>query len=118
MIKNIRNLFLFLFLLTNCSFDHKSGIWSGNQEEKARIAELERIENSEIETLKIYDQENIFAEEIVTTTNVILSEPKKNEAWKMSGLNLQNSLGNIYLPSIRFSVFSYLCVRVKLKRFI
>ena len=100
MIKNIRNLFLFLFLLTNCSFDNKSGIWSGNEEEKARIAELERIENSEIEILKIYDQGNIFSEEIIASNNVILSNPKKNDTWKMSGLNLQNFLGNIYLPGV------------------
>ena len=34
--------FLVLILLAHCSFDDKTGIWSGDKEEKRRITELEK----------------------------------------------------------------------------
>ena len=38
MIKRIKNLFFFLIFLfiSNCSFDNKTGIWDGSEEEKKR----------------------------------------------------------------------------------
>ena len=45
MIKYIKYLFfLILFLLNNCSFDKKSGIWTGYEDEIERVAKLE-VEN-------------------------------------------------------------------------
>ena len=34
--------FLVLILLNHCSFDNKTGIWDGNEDEKERISELEK----------------------------------------------------------------------------
>ena len=102
MIKKIKYLVLFLIftLFANCSFDNKTGIWSGDEKEKKRIFELEKQAKEKIDVKKIYSKKNIYSKEISSTKNVILTKPRKNSSWKMSGLNLQNFLGNIYLPSI------------------
>ena len=92
--------FLAVLLLTNCSFDHKTGIWSGKDEEKKRIEELERRQNSKIEILKIYTKKDLFSEEVNAKEAVKLSEPINKESWEVAGSNLQNSSGNIYLPNI------------------
>ena len=102
MIKKIKYFILLLIftLFANCSFDNKTGIWSGDEKEKKRIAELEKQQKEKIEVKKIYSQENIYSKEISATKNAILTKPRKNSSWKMSGLNLQNFLGNIYLSNI------------------
>ena len=43
---------------------------------------------------------NIYLREITAVKKVILNRPTKNLDWKMSGLNLQNFMGNSYLSSI------------------
>ena len=97
-----RNLifFLLLFLLVNCSFDTKTGIWSGVEDEKVRIAKLEEERRKETNRQKIYSSEIIYFEEKTLTQKITLSKPKKNLSWKMPGLNYQNFLGNIYLSSV------------------
>ena len=98
--KNIKHLILPLLftLITSCSFGDKTGIWSGNKIEKERLAELEKRAN--IEIVKLYTHENTYSKEVSTIKNIILTPPKKNFSWKMSGLNLQNFRGNIFLPKI------------------
>ena len=91
---------LLVATLTNCSLDKKTGIWSGNENEKKRIFELENKQKEEISVVKIFSSKDFFSEEIPPTKNINLVDEKKNLSWKMSGLNLQNFLGNIYLPSI------------------
>jgi len=94
---------IFIFIITvlaNCSFDKKTGIWSGSESEKERISELERIQKQEINVVKIYSSKVFFSEEISPIKNVNLPNDKKNLSWEMAGLNLQNYLGNIHLPSI------------------
>ena len=91
---------LISILLVNCSFDDKTGIWSGNEKEKIRISELEKKQNQTIYTDKIYSSEKIYSEEKALVKKISLSKPKKNLSWKMSGLNHQNFLGNIYLSGI------------------
>jgi len=92
--------FLVLILLVNCSFDTKTGIWSGAEDEMKRIIELEKeqIKNKNIK--KIYSSKNIYYIEKALTGKIILSQPKKNLSWEMPGLNNQNFLGNIYLSSV------------------
>ena len=92
--------FLILILLVNCSFDNKTGIWSGGEDEKRRIAELEEKKNQAVYTDKIYSSENVYSEEKALVKTISLSKPKKNLSWKMHGLNHQNLLGNIYLSGI------------------
>ena len=99
--KIIRYIFFFsaLCFLSNCSFDKKSGIWSGNEEEIKRITKLEE-ENRAVKH-DIFSTSDDFAKEISAIKVVSLSSPIKNSSWPMSGLNLQNSLGNLYLESIQ-----------------
>ena len=91
----------FIFILifsTSCSFDKKSGIWKGHEDDKRRAAELENEQNREI--LKIYSSEKFFLTEIAPVKKNKLTLPEKNLSWEMSGLNLQNHKGNIYLSGI------------------
>ena len=92
--------FLIFISLNNCSFDNKTGIWSESKKEKRRISELEKKQKQILDIEKIYSSENIYSKEKSLTNKIILSKPKNISAWKMSGLNSQNLLGNIYLPRI------------------
>ena len=90
---------LIFSVLANCSFDNRSGIWSGSEEEK-KIAKIEIEQQKEKKVVKIYTFQTPYSKEISTTRNINLTKSKNNMSWKMPGLNLQNFLGNIYLPSI------------------
>ena len=95
-------IFLLVFLLvSHCSFDKKSGIWSGENEVK-RISELEKNQNIEDNSsfVKIYSSEDTFNKEIALVKNINITNPKEILSWPMSNLNYQNDLGNIYLPGI------------------
>tara|TARA_Y100000590_G_scaffold452298_1_gene595229 strand:- start:617 stop:949 length:333 start_codon:yes stop_codon:yes gene_type:complete len=100
--KKIKYFFFITILsfLVNCSFDNKTGIWSGDKDEKERIAELERLQKQKINVVKIYTSENVYLKEIPALKNVKLNQPKNNSSWEMSGLNLQNFIGNLYLNGI------------------
>ena len=89
--------FLIFILLSNCSFDDKTGIWSGSKKEKRRISELEKEQKQIIDIERVYSSEDIYNDEIPLTKGISLSKSKKNQSWQMSGLNHQNFLGNIYL---------------------
>ena len=100
MTKTKKLIFFFIFiLLNNCSFDNKTGIWTGSEDEKRKISEIEKEQKRIINTTQIYSSEDIFLEEIALEKNIILSAPIKNSLWTTSGLNEQNHLGNIYLPN-------------------
>ena len=90
---------LIFSVLTNCSFDNRTGIWSGSEEEK-KIAKIEIEQQKEKKVVKVYAFQTAYSKEISTTRNINLTKSKNNMSWKMPGSNLQNFLGNIYLPSI------------------
>ena len=50
-----------------CSFDDKTGIWTGSEEEKIRISELEDEQNENI--VNIYLSEAIYFKEIPLNKN-------------------------------------------------
>ena len=102
MIKKIKYLvFIIIFsLFSNCSFDKKTGIWSGSEDEKKKVIELERQQKRIIEVIKVYSSDDSNFSEISAVKNVRLSEPKKNSSWKTSGSNNQNFSGNIYLTGV------------------
>jgi len=101
MIKKKNLIFLFLFILVSgCSFDDKTGIWTGNKDEKRRIAELKERQNQIIDITKIYSTDIVYKKEISLKQKISLSKPKKNPSWKMSSLNNQNFIGNIYLSGV------------------
>ena len=99
---NKKNLIFFLIfiLLNNCSFDNKTGIWGDGEKEKRKISELEKKQKQILDVEKIYSSDKIYLKEVPLTKNISLSKPKKNLSWKMSSLNHQNFLGNIYLSGI------------------
>ena len=101
MINIIKYLVLFslVFLLSHCSFDHKTGIWKGHEQELKRVAKLEK-ENRIIKS-KIFASSDEFSKEIASKKSVKLNTPQNYDAWTMANLNLQNSLGNLYLEGTR-----------------
>jgi len=101
MINVIKYLVLFplVFLLNHCSFDHKTGIWKGYEQEIKRVAKLEK-ENRIIKS-KIFASSDEFSKEIASKKSVKLNTPQNYDAWTMANLNLQNSLGNLYLEGTR-----------------
>ena len=103
MIKKTKTLIFFLSvtLLFSCSLTkNKLGIWDGDDNEKFRLAKIRKDENDTKKLLKIYSSEYIYKKEIPPTKSIILSNPKTNNSWVMSGANLQNSTGNIFLSGI------------------
>ena len=101
MIKKKNLVFLLIFfLISSCSFDDKTGIWSGGKKEKKRISLLQKEQSKIIDITKVYSSDDFYPKEITLDKNISLSKPKKNSSWKMSGLNRQNFLGNIYLSGV------------------
>ena len=92
--------FLIFILLVNCSFDNKTGIWSGSKKEKRRISELEKEQKQTKVVDYIYSSKSVYSKEISLTKKISISNPRKNLSWRMSSLNQQNFLGNIYLSGI------------------
>ena len=103
MIKN-KYIFFFLifFLITGCSFDNKTGIWDGSEEERQKIVDLERKQKEVIDTDTLLSSDQIFNKEIILSEKITLSKPFKNLSWEMSNLNYQNFLGNLYLSGSDF----------------
>ena len=101
MIKNVKIfIFLILFVLANCSFDNKTGIWSGDEKEKRRIGELHKEQKDILEVVKIYSSEDTFRKEISASSEINLTQAITNDSWTMSGLNSQNFQGHLYLQGI------------------
>tara|TARA_B100000029_G_scaffold516048_1_gene626415 strand:- start:512 stop:1891 length:1380 start_codon:yes stop_codon:yes gene_type:complete len=92
--------FCILILFSSCSFDNRSGIWKGDEDEKRKIAELEKEQEAEANTTKLYSSETQYTKERNISKKIILSKPKTNQSWTMAGLNHQNYLGNLYLTGI------------------
>jgi len=101
MINNINFIFFLIFILiSGCSFDSKTGIWDGEDDERIKISDLEKRQKEIIDIYKVYTSNKTYSKEVSLSEQILLSNPKKNLSWEMSGLNNQNFLGNIYLPSI------------------
>lgn len=103
-LKNIIFLFCCFFIL-NCSFDKKTGFWSGSDNEKKRLSELRKEERAQLKRIKVYSSDTIFNEEITPANSVELTKPDNVKFWTMSGKNLQNFLGHIYLTGIENNHF-------------
>ncbi len=86
-------LVIIFFLFSNCSFDSKTGIWTGEEKKRAKQLEKEIKQNSE----KIYTSKEVFLEEFAAIKKVNLSKAVKNSSWKTSNYNEQNFIGHKYL---------------------
>ena len=92
-------IFISIFILfVGCSFDSKTGIWSGDEKEKKRIGQLKEDRKKIFK--KIYTSQDISIEEVATTKNLNLSQPIKNSNWSTSNFNVQNYIGHIFLSGI------------------
>ena len=69
--------FLILILLVNCSFDTKTGIWTGEKTEKKKVVELEKVQIRKKNIEKIYSIGNVYSLEKTLAKKIILSKPKK-----------------------------------------
>ena len=100
--KNKRKIvFFLLFLLTNnCSFDDKTGIWSGGEKERQKLLDLEREQRDTLKIDKIYSTETVYNKKILLNKSLILSKPKNNFEWPTADANNQNNIGNFYLSGI------------------
>ena len=94
--KNLLFIFVF-FLLSNCSFDNKTGIWDDEKKETLRSNELAKRQKQIINVVKVYSSENINLNEKYLKKNLVLSKPRINSSWLSSSLNNQNLLGNLSL---------------------
>ena len=70
---------LILIFLCSCSFDNKTGIWSGGKKEKQRIAELEKEQRQIIDTVKIYSP---FCSKSVVSGICVMKKTKFNKIMK------------------------------------
>ena len=98
--KKISILFLAFVILSNCSFDSKTGIWGDSAKEKKKIADLENKQKEIIKVQKIYSSDFFFSKEVSLSKSISLSKPENNSSWVMPNLNYQNFLGNLYLSGI------------------
>ena len=95
-------LYLLIFFLNHCSLDRKTGIWTGHEKELERIAEMEKA--NQAQSQKIFSTKSSFDKEIASNKILNLNKPKNNRSWPMSGLNLQNSTGHLYLEGIESKI--------------
>ena len=96
----IKIIIIFVFLLTGCSFDSKTGIWDGLENDEKRARRIENEQNRTVEIVQIYTSQNIFSEEIEPNQSITLSKPVQNLSWDTANLNTQNTTGNIFLAGI------------------
>ena len=90
----IVNIIFLLLILTNCSFDNKTGIWTNNTKDKK--IEKKEVKNSEIisaSNQKIFDEEKNSLNKI----NIIFPEVSKNLKWPEEYFNNQNNYQNAFL---------------------
>ena len=72
--------FLILLILTNCSFDKKTGFWEGSDEEKKQISELERAQSQTLSTQSIYSSESKYSIEKNLSREIKLTKPQKKNS--------------------------------------
>ncbi len=75
-----------LILLANCSFDTKTGIWTGVEDEVKRIIELEKEQLKRKNIKKIYSSKNI---EVIS---VSASKPSLDDVFlQVTGYRLEGA---------------------------
>ena len=59
--KKILIIIFLCVLLNNCSFDNKTGLWDGEEEEREAISKIEEEQNQVINVRKIFSGEEIYS---------------------------------------------------------
>ena len=107
----MRNIFLFLFiiLISSCSFDNKTGIW--NDQKNITITE----NFSELKSLKA-NKKNDLKKSIVKNDSLLLSNLKRNKNWSDPLLNNLNNTSNISFTEKETYNLSNKIVKKKIKK--
>ena len=90
MIKIIYLIF-FLFFLNNCSFDNKTGIWTGSN----KIAKKKDINKENIEFIFKKDNQTIQEKELSSENSLSLNTPILFNSWSQQYQNKSNYIGNV-----------------------
>ena len=98
---------LLFFLLNGCSFDNKTGIWSGDKKEKEKISKIETEQKRLENTVKIYTSDNFF--------KVLWNNALKDEFDKSIFKSQFNNMNKFKFNSNDIKAFSILGVSVGLK---
>ena len=87
----INYLIISFFLINNCSFDNKTGIWTGSDQ----ITKKEN--NSKQNTEFIFKKQNITIEEIDLSTEqtIKIDKPKNYNEWSQRYQNKSNNINNV-----------------------
>ena len=90
----IRSILLLIFFLTlnNCSFDNKSGLWSG----KEKIA----INKKEYKIIKLYKNEDIINSEVNKNLKITFKKQAQNKQELFSNNIESVSYTHLTLPTI------------------
>ncbi len=87
----ISYLFIFLFLINNCSFDNKTGIWTGS--DKIVKKENKTSQNTEYVFKK---RNNVINEiDLAPEQTIEIDKPKRYNEWSQSYQNKSNHINNI-----------------------
>lgn len=99
-------LIIFLILLSNCSFDNKTGIWKDEQNLKEKKIEIEVQEDKKVKS--IFAEKKIFNSEINQNPKhkIILPKPLKNESWPSEFFNNNNNFPNIDFNNEKSLIFN------------
>ena len=86
----INYLIIFFFLINNCSFDNKTGIWTGSDQ----IAKKENRNSQNTEL--IFKKQNNKIEEIdlLLEQKIKIDKPKNYNEWSQRYQNKSNSINN------------------------
>ena len=87
----INYLVIFFFLITNCSFDNKSGIWTGSDQVK------KNNKNTTQNTEFIFKKQNKLIEEIELTPgqSIKIDNLKTYTEWNQRYQNQFNNINNV-----------------------
>ena len=102
--KKLISLLLLLIVLSNCSFDNKTGIWKDSSENviSKNIKDIRKSnKNKNIKSVKLEDiftERKIFEEEKIPNLSfkILIDKSEKNFDWQQQYSNLNNNIYNIY----------------------
>jgi len=96
--------FLFLiFILSNCSFDNKSGIWK----EESKIKKKAEKQDKKKKLKKVYKVNKIFNEEVnlIPGKKIKIDNILKNVAWSDRFFDSTNNISNVHFSNEKYVVF-------------
>tara|TARA_B100000579_G_scaffold430739_2_gene444654 strand:- start:102 stop:1430 length:1329 start_codon:yes stop_codon:yes gene_type:complete len=101
---------IFILFISNCSFDNKSGIWSG----KEKI----EITKKEYEIIKLSEDDEIIKNELNKNIKIYLKQKTiNNQEWLLSDINLSNSIPHLTFQGKIKTISKYKFNKIKKYKF-